>query len=313
MPRVSVLVPAFNSAEWVGDAIDSVIAQTFADWEVVAVDDGSSDATGEVIASIARRDGRVRFHRNAQNLGMTANWNHALSLASGDLVIKLDSDDVLKRDALQMLVSCFDDRGVNAAGVRTLLTDENLVPIDGLPADDAMTRFGIDPYAYAVREAREWYRVAAHGHQLWGSSAFMVRRGLLQRIGGFDVRFGCASDTELMLRILEQPGSVAHLGRVGAFYRIHGGSVSDMYRSSNWLTWEGVAAILLSLSRYRRNHALPRSLRMHYVRLWRRWKCEKRALPAQIETKLRDVMASVEPPPRLDVLMTLARDRVSAR
>jgi len=311
-PRVSILVPAYNAESTVAVTFDSVLAQDFKEWEIVAVDDGSSDATPRIFADYARRDPRIRIAHNDRNLGMTAHWHRCLALATGDFVIKLDSDDVFKPGALASFLAPFDDLNVIAVGVRTLSTDEQLEPFDGIPGDDAMMRAGIDPYADHVLAASAWYAVAAHGHQLWASSSFMTRRVLLVSRGGFDERFGCAADTEMMWRLMEGDGKIAHVARVGSLYRIRRGSVSDVYRKQDWLTWEGTAANLLTLSRVRTHRKLPRSLRMHYVRLWRRWQTSTRALPPNVESKLASVVSEVSAPPFLDVAMTRARDAVSA-
>ncbi|HEX9985807.1 MAG TPA: glycosyltransferase [Thermoanaerobaculia bacterium] len=310
MPRVSVLLPSYNAASYVDAAIESVQRQTFGDWELVAVDDASTDATASRLD--AHASSRIHVHRNAQNLGMTGNWNRCLSLASGELVLKLDADDALKPTALERLVSAFEG-DVAAAGIRTLSCDESLDPFDGIPGDDLMMRNGIDPYRDTTLPGDRWYGIAANGGQLWASSAFMVRRDLLTRLGGWDERFGCASDTEMMWRVMEQGTPIAHRGTVGNLYRIRPGSVSDVYRAQGWLTWEAVVGNLLSLSRVRTKRPLSRSLRMHYVRLWKQWHdAPSRPLPEAICGKLEDVMARIPPPPKLDVAMTRLRDGVSA-
>lgn len=310
--RVSVLIPAYDAAPYVGAAIDSVRAQTFDDWEIVAVDDASSDDTEAILRAYA--SDRIRIDRNPHNLGMTANWNRCLALARGELVLKLDADDALKPRALELLTGALDDANVIAAGVRTLSCDEALEPFDGIPGDDAMLRAGIDPYRDHVLGGERWYDFAAFGHQLWASSSFMVRREPLVALGGWDERFGCASDTELMWRVLEQGLPVAHRGAVGSLYRMRPGSVSDVYRARGWLTWEGTAANLVSLGRVRAKRPLRRSLRMHYVRQWRRWWSsaeERRDLPASICSKLDDVMARVDAPSKIDIALTRLRDAVS--
>lgn len=306
MPRVSVLLPSYNAEPYVAAAVESVRAQTFGDWEIVAVDDASGDGTLAVLRSFD--DPRVRIERNDRNLGMTANWNRCLALASGEIVLKLDADDALKPRALEMLDGAFEG-DVVAAGMRSLQCDASLEPFDGIQGDDAMQRNGIHPYRDAMHDGARWYDVAAMGYQLWSSSAFAFRRGA---VGGWDERFGCASDTELILRVLELGRPVAHRGAVGALYRVRPGSISDEYRSRGWLTWEGVAANLLSLSRVRAKRALPRALRMQYVRLWNRWHGSKRDLPETICTNLEDVVRHIPAPPLADTVMTRVRDAVSA-
>lgn len=309
-PRVSVLLPAYNAAPWIAAALDSVQQQTFGDWEIVAVDDASADATLSILRSLA--GDRLRVDRNPRNLGMTANWNRCLSLARGDLVLKLDADDALKPRALELLAGAFTSEEILAAGIRSLQCDASLEPFDGIQGDDAMQRNGIDPYADSVQRGDRWYDVAAMGYQLWSSSAFMIRRDFLQATGGWDERFGCASDTELMWRTLESGRPVAHRGAVGALYRVRPGSISDQYRSRGWLTWEAVAGNLLSLSRVRAKRPLRRGLRMHYVRLWERWHRQPRQLPESICSKLEEVVRHIPAPPLADRVMTKMRDAASA-
>lgn len=306
---MSILIPAYNAAPWVGTAIESVQRQTFADWEIVAVDDASSDDTLAILRSFA--SGNVRVEQNAANLGMTANWNRCLSLATGELVLKLDADDALKPRALEQLAQAFDG-DVVAAGIRSLQCDASLEPYDGIQGDDVMQRNGIDPYRDALHPGNRWYDIAADGFQLWSSSAFMVRRDFLQESGGWDERFGCASDTELIWRVLESGCPIAHRGEVGTLYRVRPGSISDEYRARGWLTWEAVAANLLSLSRVRARRPLSRRLRMHYVRLWERWHRSQRDLPPSLCSKLDDVTGRLPAPPLADRLMTRIRDGVSA-
>jgi hypothetical protein len=312
-PRVSVLLPAYNAEPFVAAAVESVLAQTFADWELVAVDDASTDGTLDLLRRFA--SDRVHIHQNDRNLGMTGNWNRALSVATGELVIKLDADDALKPHAIEALVGALDDPSVVAAGIRTLMCDIELAPFDGIPGDDAIMRAGIDPYRDTVLPGSRWYDIAAHGHQLWASTAIMFRREILASLGGWDERLGCASDTDVIWRFMELDRPIAHRGEIGALYRVRPGSVSDVYRSQGWLTWEGIAANLASLARYRKTHALRRGLRMHYVRFWNRWQrgaAEREALPPELRAKLEQIMTAVPPPPAVDVLMTRARDAVSA-
>src|SRR5262249_35542548 len=102
-PKVSVLLTAYNRERYIGQAIESVLAQTFNDFELVIVDDGSSDQT----IAIARRytaDPRVRLVENTRNLGQFQNRNHAATLARGELLKYHDSDDLMYPHCLSVLV-----------------------------------------------------------------------------------------------------------------------------------------------------------------------------------------------------------------
>lgn len=94
-PRISVLVPTYNQAGFLEEAVASVLAQDYPDLEIVISDDASSDTTPEVTARLAR-DPRVKSYRNAHNLGRVANYRHLLEdLATGEWVLVLDGDDQL--------------------------------------------------------------------------------------------------------------------------------------------------------------------------------------------------------------------------
>lgn len=102
---VSVLIPTYNYARYLPEALDSVLDQSFRDFELLIVDDASTDGTREIIESYAARDPRVRVHLQPKNVGMVANWNAALKLASGELIKPLFGDDKLcSRDALAKMV-----------------------------------------------------------------------------------------------------------------------------------------------------------------------------------------------------------------
>lgn len=103
-PKVSVIMPAFNSGRWIRQAINSVLSQTLTEFEVIIVDDGSTDDTCQVVKGIP--DPRVRLFPLAENRGVSAARNLALDQAQGEWVAILDSDDwFARRDRLQALVS----------------------------------------------------------------------------------------------------------------------------------------------------------------------------------------------------------------
>ena len=93
MAAVSVIMPAYNVAPYVGAAIGSVLDQTFTDLELIVIDDGSTDATFEIAAACAARDPRVRLLRKP-NGGISSARNHGLRAASGAFIAILDSDDL---------------------------------------------------------------------------------------------------------------------------------------------------------------------------------------------------------------------------
>ncbi len=104
-PLLSILIPTYNYASYIGEALDSVLEQTFTDFEIVVVDDASVDRTDEVCRRFVESDPRVRYVRNASNVGMVQNWNRSVSLAQGQYLKLLLADDKLRGvDALALQI-----------------------------------------------------------------------------------------------------------------------------------------------------------------------------------------------------------------
>ena len=106
-PKVSVVIPNYNREVYVRDAIDSILAQSFTDYELLVIDDGSSD--GSCAAVLAYGDERIRLIRNGRNLGIAATRNAAVALARGDYLAFLDSDDTARGDRLAKQAAFLDD------------------------------------------------------------------------------------------------------------------------------------------------------------------------------------------------------------
>lgn len=106
-PKISVIVPSYNRAHLLGQTIASVLSQNFNDYELLVLDDSSTDNTGDVVGSFS--DHRITYIRNTKNLGFVNNWNKGLDVARGDYVIFPGDDDLLLPDCLGTLVNIMDD------------------------------------------------------------------------------------------------------------------------------------------------------------------------------------------------------------
>jgi glycosyltransferase involved in cell wall biosynthesis len=104
-PLISILVPAYNRADYLPACLDSVLGQPFADFEIICSDNASTDGTWEVLRRYAARDSRVRILRNAENLGAVPNWERCLAAARGHFVHWLWSDDWIEPDFYQYLLA----------------------------------------------------------------------------------------------------------------------------------------------------------------------------------------------------------------
>ena len=100
-PLVSVIMPAYNAEKYIGEAIASVRAQTYENWELLILDDGSADRTAEIAQAYAQRDARIRVLRNPQNMGVARTRNRGFDLAQGEWIALLDSDDRWRAQKLE--------------------------------------------------------------------------------------------------------------------------------------------------------------------------------------------------------------------
>ncbi len=94
MPEVSIIMPNYNCAGFIGEAIESVLAQTYQDRELIICEDCSTDRSPEIIAGYAAKEPRIRVYRNEKNRGLAASRNRAIALAQGEYIALLDSDDI---------------------------------------------------------------------------------------------------------------------------------------------------------------------------------------------------------------------------
>ena len=102
-PKVSVIIPAYNSEKYIGRCLDSILNQSFEDFEVLVINDGSKDCTGEIIQEYEKKDKRIRYFEQ-KNMGVAKTRDKAIKLAKGDYVSFVDNDDYIERDYLGKLL-----------------------------------------------------------------------------------------------------------------------------------------------------------------------------------------------------------------
>ena len=185
MPKVSVIMSVYNGARYLREAIDSVLSQTFQDFEFIIINDGSTDDTGEILASY--RDPRLVLVQQ-ENMGLTKSLNRGIGMARGKYVARQDADDISLPRKLELQVEYLErNRDVGIVGCRCYLIDEG---------GDIKWAFN---YPLNGDELRE---------DLWVTHAIvvgaaMVPRRILDEVGYYDEMFTYAQDYDLTLRIAE--------------------------------------------------------------------------------------------------------------
>lgn len=198
MPQVSIVIPCWNCERQVARCLDSVLAQTFADWEAVVVNDGSTDGSAEILARYAAKDPRIRVVTQ-ENRGQAAARNRALGLASGEYVAFLDADDFYDADFLRDLVS-----EARRTGADVVMTNTRFV--DG----ESRRETGLDRRVLTDFAAK--VGVLPHGG-VWDKA---FRASLIRDSGMTFPEGRCYEDTPFLVKALFHANALAVTG--GAAY-----------------------------------------------------------------------------------------------
>jgi len=214
-PTISVVMPVFNGAAYLGNAIESVLAQTLGDFELLVFDDGSTDETPVVLASHERRDSRIQVLRRSHR-GLTPLLNEGLHLARGRFLARMDADDLCLADRFARQIAYLEEHPeCVAVGAQVIAIDS-----DGDPL--YRTSFPITHEEIDYRHVRGKSGQIAH-------PLLMARTDVLRAIGGYCEDFSVAQDFDLLLRLAEV-GRLANLPRVLLKYREHPRTISQQHR-----------------------------------------------------------------------------------
>ena len=228
-PKVAVVTPAYNVEAFVAETIDSVLAQTLSDWEMVVVDDGSVDGTADVVSRYA--DPRIKLLRQ-RNSGQSAAQNKGLSAVTADYVVFLDADDRLRPDALARLAAALD--GAPAACVA--YGNEAFITEEGGPYDP-----GRKPIL-VKRPSGDVLAPLLRGNFLV-TGALIARRQVLRTVGGFDAGIVMAQDWELWCRLAAEGEFVFIGGAPVLEYRMRQASIARTVGADISKHWQAIDAV----------------------------------------------------------------------
>lgn len=267
-PLVSVIIPAYNCAAYIEEALESVYRQTYPYWEIIVVDDGSTDGTSSVLA--AHRE-RIQYFAQP-NRGTAAARNTGIRRARGELIAFLDNDDIWLPEKLELQVRALntwpecglvftDGKTFTSAGVRgeTVLSRR----IDGWLA----THQTADPLIAQGRMIREllfWNEISS-------ASGVMVRRACVEHAGGFDETISITDDYDLWLRIASGY-PVAVVRKCLYMWRWHDSSQSGP-TSGRMNRWTEARLVVLEKQLPVAPAVIRKALRAHMARLY--WGCAR--------------------------------------
>lgn len=218
-PAISVVLPVFNAEAYVREAVESILAQSFTDFELIIINDGSSDGSGAILQELAASDARIRLIERP-NGGLISALNEGIERARASLIARMDADDVAmpERLALQharMVVS--PHLAVLGSFMRLMDASGKIIRIADYPITEADTA-----------------RFLEQGCPLAHPTVIMRREAVIE-VGGYRMAFAHCEDYDLWLRISERGFGIANLPKPLLNYRIHGTNVSSVHRQAQEL------------------------------------------------------------------------------
>lgn len=223
-PQFSVLIANYNNGRFLRDAIASVRAQTASDWEIVIVDDGSTDDSREILVGY-NSDPRIRVFENDRNYGCGYTKHRCAEMATGEFCGYLDPDDALEPGALETM-----------ANVLTERSDCVLAYSRYFLCDALLNTRGISTHQCTIPDGKSYLEVGGGAVSHWA----MFRRESYLKSGGIDPKFKRAVDQDLYYK-LEETGALVFVDRPLYRYRAHSGNISLGDNREKALSWHIVA------------------------------------------------------------------------
>jgi hypothetical protein len=254
-PAVSVVMTAFNREAYIAEAIESVLVQTYPDFELIVVDDASTDRTVAVAREYAARDPRVRVAVNERNLGQFPNRNHGASLARGRFLKFHDSDDLLYPHCLEVMIRLLEAEPCAGFGI-TFTWPGGPAPIVSTPQMNYRREF------------------LGYGMFMCGPGSALFRTSVFRGLGGFPTDFGPAGDYVFWLRACAECSVVLCPGDL-FWYRSHPGQElyspagARQYARLGGLTWRALQASTCPLDGTERAIAMRNSAFGTAKQIWR--------------------------------------------
>ena len=172
--RISVLIPVYNAAEYLARCLDSIIAQTYSDWEVIAVDDGSKDNSYQILQQYAEKDNRI-IAVTKENEGPGLTRNYALELAQGEYIVFVDADDYIEPVYFEELEKCVHENGADVVFIDVIQER----PDGSVICEEKMS-------AFAEYSKKDLISYQMCGTMPWGGVRKAARKSLIEE---YNIRY----------------------------------------------------------------------------------------------------------------------------
>jgi glycosyltransferase involved in cell wall biosynthesis len=195
LPQISVLLPVYNAEKTIAMAIESILNQSFKDFELILIDDGSRDQTLKVIEPYLAKDSRIVLLKNPQNMRLAKSLNRGIEIARGKYLARMDADDYSYPDRFEKQFSYMEahpDVGISGGTMEVVDANDNLTSIRRYFLEDEIIRqniFYFSPFCHP---------------------AIIMRKSVIDQVGGFVHEYNPAEDYELYFRI----GKISKFGNL---------------------------------------------------------------------------------------------------
>lgn len=206
MPKVSIILPTYNGEKYLKQAIDSILAQTYTDWELILVDDCSTDATADIVEQYVGTDDRIYAIHNICNQKLPTSLNIGFAAARGEYFTWTSDDNLYLPDAIAVMARYLDK-------------------YEDVPMVRASMNF-IDAEGRVIGQSEGYTDEKMYAFNCLGA-CFMYRKKVRDTIGDYDVSTYCAEDYDYWLRILQNFGTIRPIDQILYQYRRHGSSLSE--------------------------------------------------------------------------------------
>ena len=303
LPLVSVIMPVYNGEKYLAEAIESVLSQTFTNFELLIVDDGSTDGSAEIIRAFEAQDRRVRFIQLAHNIGMADAWNQGIAATTAEYITGMDCDDVSLPQRLEKQVDFMrDNPHIGGVGTWACRMNQDLTQI----IFDLQT-----PPQHALIALHMFFNRSVVG------ATVMYRQKYIRAVGGYTPGINGYHDRDLQLRLLwDTDIRFANLPDILYLYRKHEHAWSVIEERNS--PEEGLARKRLAFARLCGKTPEATMNRLHILSMrgklgWAQRRAAKRDLKRLIESMIAHNWVEPEDKPLLIAEINRSLEQASPR
>lgn len=213
-PKITVLMPVYNGDKYLRESIDSILNQTFTNFEFIIIDDGSTDKSPEIIDFYAKKDSRIKFLSNLRNFGLIYTLNRGIQEAKTNYIARMDQDDVSLPYRFEKQVQFLNQNPkISVLGTSIILFDENL---------NIIRKLILPSESFLIKWSLCFFSPLAH-------PTVMFRRSMLLEVGTYNMKFKHVEDYELWLRSSAKY-DFHNLDEALLHYRLHTSNISVFFK-----------------------------------------------------------------------------------